>query len=221
MKRLLAMFGSLLVYFAVGTLLAEVLLVGMIAWKWNLNRDRLIQILALAQGVDLFAMRETALVKEVKIAEQVSFDEIRATRAMKYRNLELREQALASGLAQLRTEQQNLAEERRRFTLTYDNFQKELTDMREGALAQGLDEVRRILETVKPDQAKIQLQEMLNNDELDNVVMLLSGMSDQKRAKIIGQFETAEEEQQIAEVLERILAGTPDATLADATQEKL
>ena len=221
MKRLLAMFGSLLVYFAVGTLLAEVLLVGMIAWKWNLNRDRLIQILALAQGVDLFAMRETALVKEVKIAEQVSFDEIRATRAMKYRNLELREQALASGLAQLRTEQQNLAEERRRFTLTYDNFHKELTDMREGALAQGLDEVRRILETVKPDQAKIQLQEMLNNDELDTVVMLLSGMSDQKRAKIIGEFETAEEEQQIAEVLERILAGTPDATLADATQEKL
>jgi hypothetical protein len=220
-KRLLAMFGSLFVYFAVGTLLAQTLLVGMIAWKWELNRDRLIQMLALAQGVDLFAMRETALVKEEKLAEQVSFDEIRATRAMKYRNLELREQALASGLAQLRTEQQNLAEQRRRFTVTHNAFQKELADMREGAIAQGLDEVRRILETVKPAQAKIQLLEMLNNNELDTVVMLLSGMSDQKRAKIIGEFETAEEELQIAEVLERILEGAPDATLADTAEEKL
>jgi hypothetical protein len=198
-----------------------VFLLGLVAWKWDMNRDRMIQILALAQGIDLFAMREDALIKEEKVAEQVSFDEIRATRAMKYRNLELREQTLASALAQVQLQQQNLAEERRRFQLIRDAYNTELSAMREGAVARGLDEVRRILESVKPQQAKLQLLKMLGNDELDTVVMLLAEMSDQKRSKIIGEFKMPEEELKIAEVLKRILEGAPDAELADAAQGKL
>ncbi len=221
MKRIVPALASLLAYFAVGTLLTQAILLGVAVWKWDLDRDRLIQILALAQGVDLFAMREGALVKEETLAEQVSFEEIRAARALKYRNLELREQALASGLAQLRTQQQNLAEERRRFKLARDAFDSQLTAMREGAVAQGLEEVRRILETVRPAQAKAQLLEMLNNDELDTVVMLLAGMPDQKRSKIIGEFKLPQEQAKIAEVLSRILEGTPNAELANTTQEKL
>jgi len=221
MQRLFAIFASLLAYFAVGTLLAQMLLLGVVVWKWDLNRDRLVQMLALAQGVDLFAMREVALVKQESIAEQVSFDEIRAARALKYRNLELREQALASGLAQLRTQQQNLAEELRRFRLVRDAFDKELVEMQERALAKGLDEVRRILETVKPQQAKAQLIEMLNANELDTVVALLAEMPDQKRGKIIGEFKTPQEQATIAEVLKRILEGVPNAELAAATEGKI
>ncbi len=221
MQRIVATLASLLAYFAVGTLLAQVFLLGLVAWKWDMNRDRMIQILALAQGIDLFAMREDALIKEEKVAEQVSFDEIRATRAMKYRNLELREQTLASALAQVQLQQQNLAEERRRFQLIRDAYNTELSAMREGAVARGLDEVRRILESVKPQQAKLQLLKMLGNDELDTVVMLLAEMSDQKRSKIIGEFKMPEEELKIAEVLKRILEGAPDAELADAAQGKL
>lgn len=221
MQRIVATLASLLAYFAVGTLLAQVFLLGLVAWKWDMNRDRMIQILALAQGIDLFAMREDALIKKEMVAEQVSFDEIRATRAMKYRNLELREQTLASALAQVQLQQQNLAEERRRFQLIRDAYNTELSAMREGAVARGLDEVRRILESVKPQQAKLQLLKMLGNDELDTVVMLLAEMSDQKRSKIIGEFKMPEEELKIAEVLKRILEGAPDAELADAAQGKL
>lgn len=222
MRRLFPMLSQLFTWFAVATLLAQILLLGFAVRSWDLNRDRLIQILALAQGVDLFTMRESALVKAEDVAvEQVSFDEIRATRALEYRNLERREQALASGLAQLRTEQQNLAEERGRFKAARDAFETQLYKMREGALAEGVEEVRRILETVRPDQAKIQLMEMLNNDEIDTVVVLLAGMPDSKRSKIIGEFETPPEQTLIAEVLARILEGVPDAELAAETQEGL
>jgi hypothetical protein len=222
MQRFFTAIAQLVAYFAVATLLAQILLLGVVVWKWDLTRDRLIQILALAQGVDLFVMRESALVKAEDVpAEQVSFAEIRATRAVKYRNLERREQALASGLAQFRTEQQKLAEERRRFTLVREAFQAELTEMREGAVAQGMDEVRRILETVKPQQAKAQLIEMLNANELDTVVALLAEMPDQKRGKIIGEFKTPQEQATIAEVLKRILEGVPNAELAAATEGKI
>ncbi len=222
MQRIVATLAQLLVWFAVATLLAQVLLLGFAVRSWGLDRDRLIQILALAQGVDLFAMRESALVRAEDVAvEQVSFDEIRETRALKYRNLERREQALASALAQLRTEQQNLAEERRRFNTVRNAFEAELSGLREGALAQGLDEVRRILETVRPAQAKVQLMEMLGNDELDTVVVLLAEMPDQKRSKIIGEFKTPQEQAMIAGVLRRILEGVPDAELAAETREGL
>ena len=222
MQRFIGILAPLVAYFAVATLLAQILLLGIATWRWDLGRDRLVQILALAQGVDLFAMRETALVKaEDVVTEQVSFDEIRATRALKYRNLERREQALASALAQFRTEQQNLAEERRRLTTARDAFEAELNELREGAVARGLDDVRRILQSVRPAQAKAQLIEMLNNDELDTVVVLLAEMADQRRSRIIGEFKTPQEQAMIAEVLQRILEGVPDAELAAAAQEDL
>ncbi len=222
MQRFIGILAPLVAYFAVATLLAQILLLGIATWRWDLGRDRLVQILALAQGVDLFAMRETAMVKaEDVVTEQVSFDEIRATRALKYRNLERREQALASALAQFRTEQQNLAEERRRLTTARDAFEAELNELREGAVARGMDDVRRILQSVRPAQAKAQLIEMLNNDELDTVVVLLAEMADQRRSRIIGEFKTPQEQAMIAEVLQRILEGVPDAELAAAAQEDL
>ncbi len=222
MKRLVEVLAPLLAYFAVATLLAQVLLLGLAVWKWDLRRDRVVQILAIAQGVDLFAMQEGALAKvEDVVMEQVSFDEIRATRALKYRNLEYREQSLASRLAQLQTERQKLAEDRRRFTLAREAFQTELEGIREGALADGLDEVRRILETIRPAQAKAQLMELLNDEQIDTVVMLLADMPDQRRSKIIGEFKTPQEQATVAEVLRRILEGVPVGELATATQENL
>ena len=221
MGRLVTGVASLLTYLVVGTLLAQMLLLGVAVWRWDLNRDRLVQILALAQGVDLFAMREVALVKEETLAEQVSFEEIRDARALEYRNLELREKALATGLAQLRTQKQDLAEEQQRFRLVRDAFEEELAAMREGARAEGMEEVRRILETLRPAQAKIQLVEMLDNDEIDTVVALLADMPDQRRSKIIGEFKTPQEQAKVAEVLKRLLEGVPDAELADATQGNL
>lgn len=221
MARLAAALASALTYLAVGTLLAQILLFAVAVWRWDLNRDRLVQILALARGVDLFAMREVALAKEETLAEQVSFEEIRDARALKYRNLELREKALASGLAQLRTRKQDLADEQQRFQLARDNFEEELAAMRGGARAEGMEQVRRILETLKPAQAKIQLIGMLDNDELDTVVALLADMPDQKRSKIIGEFETPQEQAKIAEVLKCLLEGIPDAELADAAQGEL
>lgn len=222
MQRFIGILAPLVAYFAVATLLAQILLLGIAAWRWDLSRDRLVQILALAQGVDLFAMREAALVKaEDVVTEQVSFDEIRTTRALKYRNLERREHALASALAQFRTEQQNLAEERRRLTTARNAFEAELNELREGAVARGMDDVRRILQSVRPAQAKAQLIEMLNNDELDTVVVLLAEMADQRRSRIIGEFKTPPEQAMIAEVLQRILEGAPDAERAAAAQGDL
>jgi hypothetical protein len=205
----------------VATVLAELLLFGYMAMRWDITRDRIVQILALAQGVDLFEIKEKAMVKAEQAAiEQVSYSEILERRALEFRDLERREQALQDALDQLRFDRRKLAQQEKRYEQIQGTFEAELIAMRGGALAEGLDEVRRILESIKPDEAKTQLMQMFEQDQLDTVVLLMSDMESRKRSKIIGEFKTPQEQKKIHDVLERILDGVPDAEVAQAALER-
>jgi hypothetical protein len=219
--RMIGLATTLVIYTAAATLLAEVILIGVAAWRWDISRDRFIQIFALAQGIDLFEMKEKAMVKaEQQAIEQVSHEEVLDRRALEFRDLERREQALQDSIEQLRFESRKLAEQRKRYNQVRGGFEAKLAEMREGAQADGLAEVRRILESIKPEQAKIQLWQMLQEDQLDTVVRLMGDMSDRSRSRIIGEFQTPQEQEQINIVLERILDGVPDAEVAQAAEKQ-
>jgi hypothetical protein len=93
---------SLFVYFCVATILAQIIVASYLTLTWQVDRDKVVQILAIARGVDIFAIREQAQRDRDQVSpEQVSYQQIRETRAVKVRHLELREQALQQGLAGL------------------------------------------------------------------------------------------------------------------------
>jgi len=222
MARLLRSAASLLIYACVATVIAEALLVGYLATKWRLDRDRVVQILAIAYGIDLFAIKDETEKEQERISvEQVSYEQVLETRAVKTRNLELREQAVQDGLTQLRLAQTKVSDEYKRCKQLKESFEVALRTLHEGATATGTDEVRRILETIKPKQAKDLLVQMLDDKKLDQVVVLLAGMTDAKRAKIISEFKTAEDNEKIGEVLRRIREGVPTAEIADETRKQL
>jgi hypothetical protein len=62
---------------------------------------------------------------------------------------------------------------------------------------------------------------MLENSEMDEVVLLLTGMTDAKRAKIISEFKTADETKKIEEVMRQIRQGVPVAPLVDQARQQL
>ena len=62
---------------------------------------------------------------------------------------------------------------------------------------------------------------MLAQKELDEVVALLDGMTENKRAKIIAEFKADTEAEQIGEVLRRIRQGAPAATVAEKIEKKI
>ena len=222
MRRLLGGMVTMLIYLAAATMLAELMLVGYMAVRWDITRERMVQILALAQGVDLFEIKEKAMVKAEQAAiEQVSYPEILERRALEFRDLERREQALQDAIEQLRFDRRKLAKEQKRYEQIRKTFDAELAKMRGGALAEGLDEVRRILESIKPDEAKAQILQMFEDNQLDTVVLLLRDMPDRKRSRIIGEFQTQQEQKKINEVLERLLDGVPDGEVAEAAQERM
>ena len=216
--RLLKNGASLFLYFCAATLLAQLIIVVYLWATWELNREKVIQMLAIAQGIDLFAAQEDAQTEEGEIPpEEPSYQDWIDRRATMFRDVELREQALQNALARLKTDQQQLAQNRKTFEQLQASFQSELLALQEDAEVEGRQTVARILESIKPKQAKDQLLEMLDNDEIDEVVILLRDMTDSKRAKIITEFKTPEENEKIAEVLRLIRQGEPQSSMVSQT----
>ncbi len=220
--RLMRAAGTMALYFCVATLISQVVIAAYLLVAWGLDRERIAQAVAVARGAAMVEEDETADGEADQVAaEQVSYKEVLKARAVEVRYLELREEALANGLAQLSFEQRKLADDRKQFAQHKTTFETELATLDSGAKAQGIDENRRTLETIKPKQAKEQLMLMLENKELDKVVVLLAAMTDAKRAKIAGEFKTPEEAERLSNILREIREGLPKTAIVEQTQEKM
>lgn len=216
--RVLNRATSLFLCFCAATLLAELIILGYLWSSWELGRGKIIQMLAIAQGVDLAAEAEPLSDLDDVPPEEPSYRELIGARATMLRDLELRELALDNALARLSTERTQLAEDRKRVQQLHDDVQTQLAAWQQGAEAAGRETVGRILESIKPKQAKDLLLEMLDNDEINDVVVILSAMTESKRAKIITEFKTPDETKRIGDVLRLIREGEPASS---ATSEKL
>jgi len=221
-SRLAGFAFSALLYFSFATLIAEGIMVGYVWSKWQLDREKVARIVAVARGIEQQAAAETAKpVREEVGPEQPSYEQVVEARALKDKDLALREQSLANALAQFQTDQDKLAENEKRYQADRNEFETRLAATAKDAKNAGQEDVRRILQSVKPRQAKELLQQMLENKEQDEVVSLLSGMTDSKRAKIIAEFKTADESKKIEEVLRLIRKGVPAGPVAQQSLDKL
>ncbi len=221
MLRLLSAGASLIVYFCAATLIAQLVVIAYVWSAWKIDQTKALRMLAIARGEEPAIPPPKEEKKEQPPAEQVSYEAILNRRAVKLRDLELREQSLALALDELKTQQQELAASRQKERQERTQFASELQSLKEGAEASGRELVRRTLETVKPKQAKEQLLQMLEKNEIDVVVLLLASMPENRRAKILTEFKTPEENEKLAEVLRRLREGQPEASLVDKTQHQM
>jgi hypothetical protein len=222
MKKLFGAMSAAFVYFCIGQTLALFVLVGALVAKGLLTHDKLEQIAAVMQGVDLREVTESIDEARAKAKlPQPSLQDVAAARALKSRDLELREQELRNQLNLIRQEQSKLTSEADRYQKVQTDFEVRLKNLREGVIATNLENARIILENMKPKQAKEQIQRMLTDGEMKQAVSLMSAMPVEKRAKIVTEFKTDKESEELAEMLRLIRAGEPEVTLIDETQKNL
>lgn len=213
---------TILVYFCAATLMAEVILGGYLCMTWKVDRSRAIQMLAIAQGIDLFAAsRSHGRGDDDAGPEQPSLEQLIAARTAKDLDITIREQALQNGSNQLASLERQLAEQQGKFKQTKKAYETQLQELMEEERVAGRDRNRVILETLKASQAKKLLSVMLENDELDEVVLLLADMSSRPQSKIFAEFKTPEDEEQLGEILRMIREGRPAVTLAERTTGEL
>ena len=226
MKKMIASLirgmSFLAICFAVGTLIAEVVIFAYVWSSWGLNDEKVTQMLAIARGKEMVAVSRDKLRRQEEAPpEQPSFTEVIETRAKKYRNLELREQAVAQGVGQLRFEQNRQTNELTQFKQTRDVFEKKLKELKEFQQSNGLQENIVMLQNMKPKQAQELLVGIYKSGQVDQAVMLISGMAPTKRKKISAEFKTPEQNEILSDILRRIRLGTPVALLAEQTLAEL
>ena len=221
--RLLGAGISLVVYFGAATLMAEAVLGGYLWIAWKMDRNRAIQMLAIAQGIDLFgAARSHGRDEDDPGVEQPSLEQLIAARTAKDRDLTIREQALTNGNNQLALSERQLAQQLDEFKQTKVAYETQLQELMAAEKVAGREKTRLALEGLKPAPAKEQLALMLENGEIDEVVLLVVDMSTRAQSKIFTEFsKTPEDKEKLAEILRMIREGRPAVTLAEQTANQL
>jgi flagellar motor protein MotB len=220
--KLLRLVTVLVSCLCVATLMAQVVIVGMLVSQGKLNAKSLEQIAAVLQGVDLTAQTPKADTdKDPADKEEPSYDDILQARAVKTRQIELREQALKSGMDELAARQRQIKAEMDAYQRVKTSFEASLAELDNAERVRARDEVRLILENMDPVQAKIQILRMVDADEMEDIVLMLSAMSPTKKAKIIAEFKSDEEQKTLEDILRLIKDGIPKTNLLDQTRQQL
>jgi len=220
--KLWKMLSGVGVYVCVATLVAQVAAVGYLWASGKLDNRRVDQILLAARGEiqPMAQPREVTPGTDVD-QEQPSYEDREQMRQLQSRQIEMREQALKSGLERIRFEQNNLTRDKDRYKALEGAFDQRLETLRSKALTAGREHVRTIWENIKPKQAKEQILEMIDKQEMNEVVAILVAMPIAKRAKIISEFKTPDELQKLDEMLRLIRQGVPEVNLIDKTRSQI
>lgn len=219
MSKLIGKLAALVAYICVATMIAQVSAMVYLRSTGRLSDEK---VAGLKEA--FFAEPAKPLMEEPKVAaedpslqEEPSLDDKDGAHDLAQRNLELREQSVKSGLDRILYEKNVLVQERDRYELIKKTFEEQLAALREGALSSGRESVRLIWENIKPKQAKEQILMMLEDNELNEVVTILTAMPISKRAKIVSEFKTAAEAEKLDAILQQILEGVPEVNLIDET----
>jgi len=212
---------------SVATVIAQVALLGMLYARGNLSQAKVVEVIAISKDVDLESMwqkLETAS-KPVE-AEQVSFEEVLTARKHLSLDLDLREIAADKGLIDVRQLGILLEDERRQYDTLKQEFDQRIENVRLGAVDEGLKEVQRQLESVDAKLAKDQILRILGNADIppdtsmNFVVTMFKNMPLDRKKKIMGEFKSAEDRQQLNMILSQIRLGVPDVEVIRQAREQ-
>lgn len=217
--------ASSFAYLCVATVLAAAIGGSILIATNRVDSSKAYSILAIVYGIDEDKVREQ-LDEEAKPEEDNEEPDMQAVidaRARRHLTLDFRIQALDTGIENIRGMQASLAEERRRYDQLKTSFDDRLKKLEEGVRDDAIVELQRTMEAIDSRQAKEQMMIMLERDvnSMQDVVTILKGMPNDKRKKIIAEFRTEEEKQKLADILNQIRLGVPEASLIKGARDQL
>lgn len=223
MERMLNMIGVAFAAACVATVLSQAIGVGWIWYQGRLTRETLVQVMAAVHGIELEFGDDQA----GGTAVPPSADQLAAAQAASNLDMDLRQQAIDNALSEFRTLRNALKKDQERYDFQRETFEKRLQSLMNDVLGNSLLEVQRTLEAIDPKQAKDQLLRMIDDpdvpreESMGHVVKIIKAMSLEKRKKLIAEFKTEDEQQQLAEILKQIRLGLPESRLIKNTSDKI
>ena len=100
-----------------------------------------------------------------------------------------------------------LLKEKKTFELLVAEYRKQIADAEAGQVKKGQEDVRLIWENIKPKLAKELILKMIDADEKEQVVVILSAMPINKQSKIVSEFKSEDEQKKLDEIMRLIRQG--------------
>ena len=213
---LLRLFGA----FCVATILAQCIVLGLSAYRGNLNGDTILQGFALLNGIDITGKRLEDAIRNGREAPMPSYDDVTKERAQKSLNLDMRERSIKLAKDQLEAKHRELQLAIVNFDNRKDAFYSKLDELNKGIEDSSLKDVRRTLESLPPEQSKDQLLKLIKDGQLTDVVAIVKGMPADKSKKILGEFLETEESEKLYEILRELRKGEPTKSLIDQARNQ-
>jgi hypothetical protein len=200
MGKLLGMFGAVMVYFCIASVITLAMLLIYAKAQGYLQPDKVATMLAIARGEALPNTTGSADAAKEK-PKAASYEELEQFRQLRERNLELREQALRNQRDLLASERLKLQSAIEQFADDKQEYAKNLLENQDKAVKQGRDNIRQLWESVKPKLAKELMLTMIDKGELREVAAIMRDMTIAKQAKIVAEFKTDPEQAKLDDLL--------------------
>ena len=221
MGKIVDLLFGLIAYVCVATVITLALIVGYLWHNDQLNDDKMFRLMAVMQDVDLQKMAavDKKADKEVPPAEQ-SLNQVMHHQQVLDRNFEVKQLALQRGKQEYDASYQQLVEQTARYDRIAQDWQSRLKQEQELTTQQNIAKVVSQLEQVSPDVGKQQLMLWIEEKKMDDAILLMSRMAENKLAKILKTFESETELKQLHEIHERIISsGNENSKLEKALGE--
>ncbi len=216
------MFGQLIAYVCVATVITQALGLGYAWSRGKINGDKLFRMVAVAHDVDLSDHEsQQQSVNPVSDQEEMSYEQKTRLKAITSKDLDLKLQALEKGIENLAFDQRTVKDNWDHYERIKAEFEQKWAQHRGSTQEAGLTNVRLIWEKMKRGQAKDNIMRMVERGQINDVVILISGMPNDKRSKIVKDFSTEKELEVLTEILELILRGDPANATINAALDKL
>ena len=215
--------GQFVTLTCVATVLTLLLGVGFAWQKGMLQQEKFVKVAALFHDIDVQVEQGGPAVMESGEKEQMSYIEQDRLRMTVSKNLDLKTQSLDNGLSGLAFARRNLENDVINFDRRLNSFEAELDKKRGVAQRKGFTHLRMIWEKMEPLRVKDHILKMVDEQQLEDVVVLLSDMQNDKRVKIFNEFSTTDnkELEVLSNVLDKIRRGDPEESVINDTLKQL
>ena len=210
--------GIAALYLCSATLLAGILLTVILSYKLNIDSQKWYRALAILQGVELDEIQKA---ERARVAE-MRFEEVLSQRAVQDRQNEYNRditQRMTSFTLPPEDPKQPPPPPPPSVTERIDAYEKRVADDLARSRATGLAEEIRLIENMKPDQAKEVLRKYWKDGLLRRVIQILMGMEeDRNREKILYAMKESNDEElkDLCEILQKIGDGEPMSSIIDS-----
>ncbi|MDR2115246.1 MAG: hypothetical protein LBP87_02580 [Planctomycetaceae bacterium] len=214
LDKLLKMTGILALYGCTSMFLAAVILGIYLKYAWQIDYEKWIKMLAIAQGFEIADIQRAV---EDRIAE-MSYEEVLEHRAKRTREDEFQRESIAKTIVIAPPPAEPPVEEKKpepKNDSLIKAFEKKLAEEKKKANDAGLAEETRLLENMEPEQAKEVIRRLIKDGAMQRVLTMLLGMEEKNRGEILYAMQGEEELKDLCEILQRIGNGEPQTSLID------